>query len=84
MMIEPAGLSRYITIGKRIDMVEAGPSPGSTPIRVPRKQPMKQYRSSVGSSTLPMPPSTPIRSPPLFDSETPFYISSPRGKMIPK
>jgi hypothetical protein len=30
-------------MGRRIDMAPTGPIPGSTPTRVPRIDPMKQY-----------------------------------------
>jgi hypothetical protein len=47
MMIPPTG-SRLKVTGISIAVPAAGPSPGRTPIRVPRIQPMKAYRRFMG------------------------------------
>src|SRR6185369_4194269 len=36
-------------------IVATGPMPGSTPIRVPSRQPMKQYRRLIGVTATPKP-----------------------------
>src|SRR4030042_1100368 len=41
--------------GSSIAMVASGPMPGKTPIRVPRKQPMKQYRRFCRENATPNP-----------------------------
>src|SRR5689334_5613884 len=46
MMSEPTG-SVWKVIGNRMAMVASGPMPGSTPIRVPTKQPIRQSRIFV-------------------------------------
>jgi hypothetical protein len=47
MMIAPMG-SRLKVTGMRIAVPAAGPSPGRTPMRVPRMQPMKAYKRFRG------------------------------------
>src|SRR5262245_22612631 len=43
-MISAATGATLKVMGSSIAIVASGPMPGSTPIRVPRKQPMKQYQ----------------------------------------
>jgi hypothetical protein len=54
MMMEPVG-SKYMVRGSKIDRVEAGPKPGSTPTRVPKRHPKKQYKKFIGDSTFMIP-----------------------------
>ena len=41
--------------GSNIAMVVTGPRPGSTPTRVPRVAPIKQYKALLGVSATPKP-----------------------------
>src|SRR5689334_2317332 len=43
-MISAATGATLKVMGSNIAIVASGPMPGSTPIRVPKKQPMKQYQ----------------------------------------
>src|SRR5689334_6456366 len=43
-MISAATGATLKVMGSSIAIVASGPMPGSTPMRVPRKQPMKQYQ----------------------------------------
>src|SRR4051812_485327 len=54
MISAPVG-SRPKVIGSRMAMVAMGPTPGSTPISVPMRQPTKHSRMLTGSGTVPMP-----------------------------
>ena len=47
MMIAPMG-SRLKVTGMRMAVPAAGPSPGKTPIRVPRMHPIKEYNRFTG------------------------------------
>jgi hypothetical protein len=47
MMMEEVGLIAYV-IGRRIDMVATEPTPGSTPMSVPTKTPIKHARRLAG------------------------------------
>ena len=47
MMSENSGFSAKVA-GSSMAMVATGPMPGNTPIKVPRKQPMRQYISASG------------------------------------
>ena len=49
MMSAPTG-SRPKVIGSSMVMVAMGPTPGSTPIRVPMQQPTKQYQTFLSES----------------------------------
>jgi hypothetical protein len=51
MIIDETGLIPKVT-GKRSDIVPAGPIPGSTPIRVPMKTPIKQYNKLVAEKAM--------------------------------
>ncbi len=54
MMIAPVG-GRKKVIGSSMATVAVGPSPGRTPIRVPRRTPMKQNIRFSGVAAMPMP-----------------------------
>src|SRR6202171_6710001 len=54
MMSADTGGSTKVA-GSSIGMVAIGPMPGSTPIRVPRMQPMKQYRMLFQCRATPKP-----------------------------
>jgi hypothetical protein len=48
MIIAPIGVMRKVAGSKR-DIAPTGPMPGSTPISVPVRTPMKQYNRFTGS-----------------------------------
>src|SRR6478735_8126690 len=54
MISADTGGSAYVA-GSSIAMVATGPMPGSTPIRVPSTQPMKQYSRLTGVTATPKP-----------------------------
>ena len=54
MMMEAAGGILNVT-GSNSDNAAIGPMPGSTPTKVPTRQPMKQYRRFSGVRTTPKP-----------------------------
>src|ERR1700745_2451739 len=54
MISADTGGNAYVA-GSSIAMVATGPMPGSTPIRVPSTQPMKQYSRLIGVTATPKP-----------------------------
>src|SRR5213592_3488341 len=54
MIRADTGGSAYVA-GSSIAIVATGPMPGSTPISVPRTQPMKQYSRLIGVTATPKP-----------------------------
>src|ERR1700741_1143924 len=54
MMSADTGGSAYVA-GSSMAMVATGPMPGSTPISVPSRQPMKQYSRLIGVKATPKP-----------------------------
>src|SRR6476620_437956 len=54
MMRAETGGSAYVA-GSSMAMVATGPMPGSTPISVPSRQPMKQYSRLIGVKATPKP-----------------------------
>src|SRR3954470_9549930 len=54
-MISAATGLRLKVIGSSMAMVATGPMPGSTPISVPSRQPMKAYSRLIGVNATPKP-----------------------------
>src|SRR5262245_9804283 len=54
MMSAPVG-SSFTVSGRSIATVSAGPTPGSTPTKVPSVTPMKPHRRFIGCSATPKP-----------------------------
>src|SRR3954469_11580824 len=54
MIRADTGGSAYVA-GSSMAMVATGPMPGSTPIRVPSRQPMKAYSRLIGVKATPKP-----------------------------